>query len=140
MKKIKKIVFAALIITGAIVTTSVSAVQIINIVDVTLSSFSGISRTTITSKSVYGEQRVKTTKAKDQITGGGRAISVCTESQGGTTSSWIYAPANTLVGWDSAQANGNYSTGSYMLKVKASKSTLAKVTYSGTWYIDSQGW
>lgn len=140
MKKIKKIVFAALIITGAIITTSVSAVQIINIVDVTLSSFSGVSRTTITSKTVYGEQRVKTTKAKDQITGGGRAISVCTESEGGALSSWVSAPVDSLVGWDSAQAKGNYSTGSYMLKIKATKSTIAKVTYSGTWYIDSQGW
>lgn len=140
MKKIKKIVFAALIITGAIVTTSVSAVQIINIVDVTLSSFSGISRTSITSKTVYGEQRVKTTKAKDKITGGGRAISVCTEAENGTLSSWVSAPVDTLVGWDSSQANGNYSTGSYMLKIKATKSTVAKVTYSGTWYIDSQGW
>lgn len=117
--------------------TGVSAVMSTMWQNVNLPSFSGIETGDQQTKEIDSLQHFQTFLAQDNITKGGRAISVRTLSD--KDSAWISAPKGSIVAWTDSKANGNSKAGKYRLQVRATKSTLATVKFSGTWYLDDRG-
>ena len=131
----KKFVFLLLAIFGLATMINVSATSTAYWVNVTLPRLSGVETGNGQNKTIAGSQHFQTTKAKDNLSGDTRAISVRTLGDAGA-SEWISAPVNSIVTWSKSQANGNTATGHYYSQVKATKSTLSTVNFSGTWYLD----
>lgn len=135
MNKNLKIVLVAFVVTSIFSVTGVFAATPKAWVNVTLPALSGTEMSnTSTYKSTTSWQHNKVTTAKDNLTGLNRAVSARTI--GKTNSEWIDCPIGSMAGWGSRDANGNNAVGDYRLQVKATKSTLSTVNYSGTWYPD----
>lgn len=132
----KKFKFLLLAIFGLTTVLNVSAVSKAYWSNVTLPRLSGVvTGDKSWEKTIAGPQHFKTTTARDNLSGDVRAISVSTLGLS-KSSAWISAPLNSIVTWSENQSGGNNSVGNYYLQVKATKSTLSTVNFSGTWYLD----
>ena len=136
MKRNLKILVAVFLLTAIFATSNVNAATPRYWIGVTLPMLSGTETSNQASyKDITGPQYNHNSVAMDNLSGDDRAISVRT--LGDQNSEWISSPIGLTVTWDSTKAKGNMNTGDYRLQVKATKSTLSTVYYTGTWYLDS---
>lgn len=134
MKKIK-LLLGAFIISCVLSVSGVSA-KYLSFVGVKLPAWSGVYTSSKVTKSTNGYQYIKTSGATDLLSGDGRAISARvygagTSYVGATTGKWI-----------KLQDNNQYTTVAgidYQIQLKATKSTLSKVSYNGIWDLDYKG-
>ncbi len=132
MKQIK-ILLGVFILTCILSVNNVNAGKGISFVGITLPSWSGTYVSSNATKQENSYQYSKTVAATDNITGGGRAISARVYGCG---TSYVTAPKGSWVQLSDKDQHTTVEGIAYKIQLKAKKSTLAKVTYSGRWALD----
>ena len=132
MKKIK-FLLGTFILTCILSVNNVNAGKGISFVGITLPSWSGSYTSSNVTKQENSYQYTKTVTATDNITGGGRAISARVY---GCNTSYVSAPKSSWVKLKDYNQLTTVAGTAYKIQIKATKSTLAKVTYSGRWALD----
>lgn len=134
MKNIKTILALFIVSTVLGIAGVNAAGEHLNLVGIHLSSFSGVYNIgTAYNKTVNSFQYIQTTGTVDNVTGGDRNISAQVTS-GSNSSSWTITTRGTTGTWTESFTK---NPGAFSLNLKATKSTLASVTYTGTWYLDN---
>lgn len=134
MKSLKGIL-AALVISILFGLSGVAAKgESLTLAEITLPKKSGVYTSDRTkNKTEKGLQHIRTASAVDKWSGDGRAVLAQVVGPKGEAE-WMLSPKGQLVSWTSSNSK---VVGSYYLKLKARKSTLSTVSYSGTWYLDN---
>ena len=128
-----KITVCWFIVTLFMSFTGVNAADFKAFTGITLGSFSATYTSSSVAKSVTNYQYITKTGATDLITGGERAVEAQTVNSYGVESGWITIGTSAST-WGQ---NTNMYQETYNLKIRAKKSTLAKVSYSGIWYLNA---
>lgn len=131
MKSIKTIlvVFTVSVILGL---TGVNALgEHVSYVGFKLKAHSGVETSEVYQKTKEGVQYMYTIGAVDNITGGDRSVSA--QVVGAKPAEYITAPEGQYSSWAESFTKDIHG---YYLNLKATKSTFATVTYTGTWYLD----
>ena len=109
---------------------------------VTLGSFKEIYTSEAYYKTEYGNQYIKKNGAIDSFSGDDRGVEARTfnYSLNSNYSEFIDTGNGEYKTWDETKAEGNFSAAYYYkIQLRASKSTLSKVDFYGSWFLNPSG-
>lgn len=131
--KYLKITVSLFAVTLVLSLVGVSA-ETYNINNIKIPIFSGVYTTAEKAKMNFNNQYVKKTKAVDDWSGDGRAISAKVHGKltGMYDTAWTSIPQNKNVMLD----NNSTVPGSWELKLRSDKSLASTATFSGVWTIE----
>jgi hypothetical protein len=128
-----KLILGIFIITGLLSVFGVSAYDQVTFTNITIPSFSVSYTSPQVTKEDEDCQALYTSMIKDSITGGNRAVQARVIQQVEPTYGTLWADMNVGVtfNWASSMA---CTIGYPRIELRAKKSTLASIKYSGIWF------